>query len=49
MHLLGTGEVIRGLIIDIADLGGGKRSGNAIAEEGKDEVREGVRELETSS
>jgi hypothetical protein len=41
--LLGIGEIIRGGIIDIADLGNG--SGKTIAEDGKAEVREGTREL----
>jgi hypothetical protein len=38
MHLLGTGEVIRGLIIDIADLGKGR--GQTIVDAGKEEVKE---------
>ncbi|KAH9165120.1 hypothetical protein EDB89DRAFT_2077225 [Lactarius sanguifluus] len=42
----GIGESIRGLAIDIADLG--KGSGKDIAEDGKAEVKQGVRKLEES-
>jgi hypothetical protein len=47
MHLLGTGDVIRGIITKIADIGSGNRRGGQIVEDGKQEVREGVREITT--
>ena len=40
------GESVRGLAIDIADLG--KGSGKAIAADGKEETREGVKQVEGS-
>lgn len=43
---LGIGESIRGLAIDIADFG--KGSGKEISEDGKAEVKQGVRKLEDS-
>lgn len=42
----GIGESIRGLAIDIADFG--KGSGKEISEDGKAEVKQGVRKLEDS-
>ncbi|KAI9438668.1 hypothetical protein H4582DRAFT_2076302 [Lactarius indigo] len=42
----GIGESIRGLAIDLADFG--KGSGKDIAEDGKAEVKQGVRKLEES-
>lgn len=42
----GIGESIRGLAIDIADFG--KGSGKGISEDGKAEVKQGVRKLEDS-
>ncbi|KAI0289409.1 hypothetical protein B0F90DRAFT_852491 [Multifurca ochricompacta] len=42
----GIGEAIRGLAIDIADFGNG--SGKSISEEGKAEVKEGVKQMESS-
>ena len=48
MRLLGIGETIRGLIIDVADLGKGSGSGKQIAEDGKVEAREGIRQVEGS-
>jgi hypothetical protein len=47
MDFLGAGDVIRGIIINIADIGSGNRRGKQIAEDGKQEVREGVREITT--
>ncbi len=47
MHLLlGIGETVRGLAIDIADLGRG--SGKTIAADGKAEAKEGVKLVEDS-
>ena len=46
MRLLGIGETIRGLAIDLADLG--KGSGKTIAEDGKVETKEGIRQVENS-
>lgn len=46
MRLLGIGETIRGLVIDVADFG--KGSGKQIAEDGKVEAREGIRQMEGS-
>ncbi|KAH9973815.1 hypothetical protein BGW80DRAFT_1306558 [Lactifluus volemus] len=43
----GTGDVIRGIITKIADIGSGNRRGGQIVEDGKQEVREGVREITT--
>ncbi|KAH9981640.1 hypothetical protein BJV74DRAFT_854462 [Russula compacta] len=42
----GIGEAIRGFAIDVADLG--KGSGKTIAEDGRAEAREGVKEAESS-
>jgi hypothetical protein len=47
MYLLGTGDVIRGIIINIADIGSGNGRGKQIAEDGKQEVREAMREITT--
>lgn len=47
MCLLGTGDVIRGIIINIADIGSGNGHGKQIAEDGKQEVREAMREITT--
>ena len=44
--VIGVGETIRGLAIDVADLG--KGSGKTIAAEGKAETKEGVRQIEES-
>jgi hypothetical protein len=44
--LLGIGEAIRGLAIDIADFG--KGSGKEIEDDGKAEVKQGVRKVEES-
>ena len=46
MCLLGIGETIRGLAIDIVDFG--KGSGKTIAADGKEETKEGVRQIEGS-
>jgi len=43
---LGIGESVRGLAIDIADLGHG--SGKTIATDGKAEAKEGVKLVEDS-
>lgn len=42
----GIGESIRGLAIDLADFG--KGSGKGISEDGKAEVKQGVRKVEES-
>lgn len=42
----GIGESLRGLAIDIADLG--KGSGKDITEDGRAEIKQGVRKLEES-
>jgi len=44
---IGIGETIRGLAIDLADLG--KGSGKTIAADGKAETKEGVRQFEGSA
>jgi len=46
MRLLGIGETIRGLAIDLADLG--KGPGKTIAADGKAETKEGRRQIEDS-
>jgi hypothetical protein len=46
VRLLGIGETIRGIAIDIADFG--KGSGKTIAADGKAETKEGVTQMEGS-
>jgi hypothetical protein len=46
MRTLGFGETIRGLVIDLADLG--KGSGKTISEDGKAETKEGAKQVESS-
>ena len=46
MDLLGVGETIRGLAIDVVDLG--KGSGKTIVEDVKAETKEGVKQVESS-
>ncbi len=46
MRLLGIGESIRGLAIDLADFG--KGSGKTIAADGRAETEEGVKQMESS-
>ena len=46
MRLLGIGESIRGLAIDLADFG--KGSGKTIAADGRAETKEGVKQMESS-
>ncbi len=46
MGSLGIGESVRGLAIDIADLGHG--SGKTIAADGKAEAKEGIKLVEDS-
>jgi hypothetical protein len=48
MRLLGIGETIRGLAIDLADFGKGSGNGKRIADDGKAETQEGIRQVENS-